>query len=184
MKLDRNRETKDYLKFFRFYYLYSVVILALMQEINWSEHTLYNIHKKASYNMITMMLRMFERRNFIQSGNETTFYSYFFCRQKYCRSKYAVKYLWSGINKFSHFSKWRQNSWCCPEWVNNPQLQQNKWVDQRQKCRAMENKFNKTPMKTKTSKTIKACTIDNIQCLRHLKASGAKYSGITQKQTD
>lgn len=35
-------------------------------------------------------------------------------------------------------------------------------------------------MTTKTSKTIKACTFDNIQCLRLLKASGAKYSCITQ----
>lgn len=48
----------------------------------------------------------------------------------------------------------------------------------------MENNFNKTPMKTKSSKTIKACTFDNIQCLRHLKASSAKHSCITRKPTD
>lgn len=38
-------------------------------------------------------------------------------------------------------------------------------------------------MKTKTSRTLKACTFDNIQCLRLLKASGAKYRFITHKRT-
>lgn len=33
----------------------------------------------------------------------------------------------------------------------------------------MENNFNKTHMKTKNCKTIKACTFDNIQCLRDLR---------------
>lgn len=59
-----------------------------------------------------------------------------------------------------------------------------KKTDYRRKCSALENNFNKTPMKTKTSKTIKACTFDNIQCLRLLKASGAKYSCITHKPTE
>lgn len=36
-------------------------------------------------------------------------------------------------------------------------------------------------MKTETSKTLKACTFDNIQCLRLLKAGSAKCSCITHK---
>lgn len=121
--------------------------------------------------MVYSCLWMSEKKsNFFLSGNKSTILLFSLAN----RPKYI-----SGLESINiHHISMETKSIVLP-WVGAQSR-----TDHRRKYSAMENNFNKTPMKTKTSKTIKACTFDNIQCLTHLKASGAKYSCNTQKQTD